>query len=180
MRQTLLLHPDFRCAAVESIGVEATRSPPAALSVRYFVTGDIRGLFLPSSSGPGRADELWRHTCFELFLRAGAQDAYYEFNFAPSLRWGAYRFDNYRQGMRVLEVPAPRMDTRQDARTFEFRCALDLDGLPDPDAGTNWQLGLTTIIEEACGGLSYWALAHPQGKPDFHHKVSFALALAAR
>ena len=30
----------------------------------------------------------------------------------------------------------------------------------------------------ACGGISYWALAHPPGKPDFHHADGFALELS--
>jgi hypothetical protein len=27
------------------------------------------------------------------------------------------------------------------------------------------------------GALSYWALRHPPGKPDFHHPAGFALEL---
>ena len=38
-------------------------------------------------------------------------------------------------------------------------------------------LGLAVIIEEASGGLSYWALAHPSDRPDFHHAGAFALEL---
>jgi len=30
------------------------------------------------------------------------------------------------------------------------------------------------VIEETSGRLSYWALAHPSGKPDFHHADCFA------
>jgi hypothetical protein len=35
------------------------------------------------------------------------------------------------------------------------------------------------VIEETNGRLSYWALAHPPGKPDFHHSDCFALELPA-
>ena len=35
----------------------------------------------------------------------------------------------------------------------------------------------TAVIEEADGTKSYWALAHPSDKPDFHHPDSFALDL---
>jgi hypothetical protein len=41
-----------------------------------------------------------------------------------------------------------------------------------------WRLGLSAIIEEASGRRSYWALAHPPGKPDFHHPDSFALRVS--
>src|SRR3546814_3736372 len=36
-----------------------------------------------------------------------------------------------------------------------------------PDNGA--KLALSAVIEELDGTKSYWALAHPPGKPDFHH-----------
>jgi hypothetical protein len=33
------------------------------------------------------------------------------------------------------------------------------------------------VIEAADGGKSYWALAHPPGRPDFHHAAGFAAHL---
>jgi len=39
------------------------------------------------------------------------------------------------------------------------------------------RLALSAVIEEERGRLSYWALRHPPGKPDFHHPDAFALAL---
>ena len=38
-------------------------------------------------------------------------------------------------------------------------------------------LGLSAVIEGADGSLSYWALVHPPGKPDFHNADCFALEL---
>ena len=35
------------------------------------------------------------------------------------------------------------------------------------------------VIEENDGRLSYWALRHAPGKPDFHHPEAFALELPA-
>lgn len=40
-----------------------------------------------------------------------------------------------------------------------------------------WRLGLSAVIKDRLGGVSYWALAHPGGKPDFHHADSFILTL---
>lgn len=39
------------------------------------------------------------------------------------------------------------------------------------------QIGLSAVIEEMDGTKSYWALAHPAGKPDFHHPDCFTLEL---
>lgn len=55
---------------------------------------------------------------------------------------------------------------------------LDLSGLPDLAGDGPWSMGISTIIEEGNGRKSYWALAHPQGKADFHHPDSFAAELA--
>jgi hypothetical protein len=35
------------------------------------------------------------------------------------------------------------------------------------------------VIEEQGGGKSHWAIAHPPGQPDFHHRDCFAAELAA-
>jgi hypothetical protein len=35
------------------------------------------------------------------------------------------------------------------------------------------------VIESADGSISYWALRHPAGRPDFHHLDGFALLLDA-
>src|SRR5258707_15535221 len=99
MRHALILHPDSRCAAVASIAVEAARARGGGLTLHYLVTGKIGDLRLPPATAPARADELWRHTCFEAFIRAPASGGYFELNFAPSTQWAAYRFSRYREGM---------------------------------------------------------------------------------
>ena len=52
--------------------------------------------------------------------------------------------------------------------------SLSEDALPWDRTG---ELGISAVIEEQDGRLSYWALAHPPGKPDFHHRDCFALRL---
>ena len=169
MRQALKPHPDSPCAAVSAIEVCATRPDAGALLLSYEVTGSIGDLRLPPIVASMRADELWRHTCFEVFVRPAAGAAYFEFNFAPSSQWAAYRFDGYRSGMRAAEIGPPRIDVQCTPTRFTLRAALTCDALPsDP-----WRLGLSAVIEETSGRLSYWALAHPAGKPDFHNADCF-------
>jgi hypothetical protein len=36
---------------------------------------------------------------------------------------------------------------------------------------------VSAVIEQHDGAISYWALAHPAGKPDFHHRDGFVLKL---
>jgi hypothetical protein len=180
MRLRLKLHPDSRCDAATRVEVEVARLQPARLAMRYFVTGRIGDLRLPPVTFPARGEELWRHTCFEAFLRAPPRAAYYEFNFSPSTRWAVYRFDGYRSGMRIVgEIAAAGIEVLSNYACYELQASLELDPLPDLPGDATWYLGLSAVIEETSGRKSYWALAHPPGKPDFHHSDCFALELPA-
>ncbi|HVM99811.1 MAG TPA: DOMON-like domain-containing protein [Caulobacteraceae bacterium] len=170
---SLVPHPDFRGAALASIVVEVARRGPDRLDVTYLARGRIGDLALPSPAQPARTDELWRRTCFEAFLRPPGGEAYLELNFAPSSAWAAYRFDAYRSGMAPAEVAAPAIETRAGPDTLAVRVALTL---PEPMAGA--RLALSAVIEESAGAKSYWALAHPPGRPDFHADAGFAATLA--
>jgi hypothetical protein len=52
-----------------------------------------------------------------------------------------------------------------------------LDRLPRIQPHAALRVALSAVIEEEGGMLSYWALKHPPGKPDFHHPDAFALEL---
>jgi len=39
------------------------------------------------------------------------------------------------------------------------------------------RLALSAVVEETDGRLSYWAIAHPGERPDFHHRDGFVLPL---
>lgn len=175
MRQALRLHPDSPCLAVTHVDVDVARPRPGGLVLSYVVTGKISDLRVPPVVAAARADELWRRTCFEAFVRASPGEGYYEFNFAPSTQWAAYRFSGYRSGMRVAtEISAPRVDVRSTRESYTLQASLGLDGLPSLPRDAGWRLGLSAMIEETSGRTSYWALAHPPGKPDFHHSDGFA------
>ena len=47
-----------------------------------------------------------------------------------------------------------------------------------PCAAGKIAVGISAVMEEQDGTNSYWALRHPPGKPDFHHREAFALELA--
>jgi hypothetical protein len=175
MRHALQIHRDFASRAATRIEVAVTRPHPAQLGLRYQVSGEIERLRLPEPAELERADELWKATCFEAFLLA-PDGPYVELNFAPSLRWAAYRFDGYRAGMRNAEDVQPPWGMEARSNPAEFTFDIDMD-LPILTEASGWKLALSAVIEETDGGKSYWALAHPPGKPDFHHPDSFVLDL---
>jgi hypothetical protein len=177
MRLALKLHPDSRCSAVTRIDVDVARPATGRLLLSYIVGGEISDLRLPPVTTSARADELWRHTCFEAFIRPAPGDAYYEFNFAPSTEWATYGFTGYRDGMRIAqEIAATWIDAQTAPQCYSLRAALDL---PDAFPESTFRLGLSAVVEEVGGNKSYWALAHPHGKPDFHHPNCFVYELPA-
>ena len=175
MHHTLKLHPDSHRAAVAQIDVAVTRAR-GQLTLTYLITGKIADIRLPPPAARARTDGLWQHTCFEAFVRKSPSPRYYEFNFAPSTQWAAYRFRGYREGMvSVEDMPSPLIESRQTAETYSLQAALKLDAQPSLPADDVWHLNLTAVIEETNGHKSHWALAHPAAKPDFHHADCFVL-----
>ena len=107
--------------------------------------------------------------------RLGA-GAYSEFNFAPSERWAAYDFTGYRTGMAERAMArAPVITPRRGGDVLFCDVAIASATLPP----LPWRYGLTAVLEEAGGVKSYWALAHPAEKPDFHDPACLGAWLAA-
>ena len=176
MRYRLKRHPDAVCAAVADIEVDVVRPDANTLLLCYAAAGNIGDMLLPAGTARRRANELWRHTCFEAFVRSSLDGSYYELNFAPSTEWAAYHFDGYRVGMRVAtEIDTPKIEVKSAPERYVLQAELQL---PKPFASSIWRLGLSAVIEEANGRKSYWALAHPHGKADFHHSDCFACELS--
>jgi hypothetical protein len=177
MRRTLQLHPESSCFAVTHIDAEVLRPQAHNFMFTYVVTGTITELSMPPVATTTRADELWRHTCFEAFVGSSQSAAYYEFNFAPSTQWAAYRFSNYRTDLCVAtEINAPQITVRSNPERYVLQASVELGPLLFSRCST-LRVGLSAVIEDTSGHRSYWALAHPPGKADFHHSNSFALEI---
>lgn len=176
MLVTLMPHPETPRTAIDRIEVEVTRGE-GDLRLTYRVFGDRDAIRVPEPAEFGRADGLWRRTCFEAFLKPTGRDDYLELNFAPSMQWAAYRFTGYREGMTPAGVDTWAMHGSLGAPLW-WEVDVQVGRMARPDLpAPDWQVGLSAVIEDIDGGISYWALAHPPGKPDFHHPDSFALIL---
>jgi len=175
----LIPHPDVPDEAVVSIVAHVTRRAGGELAVSFSLEGDLRRLRIPEVRAPRFADRLWQHTCFECFVRAHGAEAYLEFNFSPSGEWAHYAFERYR-----VRVPAraAQLDGAITARSKEgtrldLETCIPLETFLPQEARGPLDLGLSTVVEHSDGTLSYWALAHPAGKPDFHHADAHTLKL---
>jgi hypothetical protein len=174
---TLHSHPASRSPAVRRIGGKLSRTH-AGLLVTYVLDGELERLGVPTRQTPRFADDLWRHTCFEMFVMARGATLYHEFNFSPSGEWAAYAFARYRERVPLEVVQLdPHVTIRRAANKLELDAAVRLDRLAPPAVEAPLVLGLSAVIEDNAGQLSYWALTHPHDKPDFHHPEAFALEL---
>jgi hypothetical protein len=171
MPELLKIHSYMPCCAAIQIEAAITRPRSYCLELSYVIIGQLEALSLPPITAAKRADELWRHTCFEAFIRT-THTEYYEFNFSPTSAWTACRFSGYRRGQSVAAIPAPIITARSDSDRYSLQASLQLESLYLPEQ-LPWHLGLSAVIEDKSGRLSYWALAHPADKPDFHHPESF-------
>lgn len=178
MNHALKRHPDSRGLVALRVELDVARPRANRLMVSYIVTGAMSEIQMPQVMTTERTEDLWRHTCFEAFVRTGSDPSYYEFNFAPSTRWAAYRFSSYRNGIAAADIGTPSIEVQSDSDRTTLRVSMTLDRLSDLSRESAWRLGLSAVIEDQSGSMSYWALAHPPGKPDFHHADCFALELS--
>ncbi|HYH43254.1 MAG TPA: hypothetical protein VD867_14865, partial [Burkholderiales bacterium] len=92
--------------------------------------------------------------------------------------WAAFAFERYREAAALIDASLdPRIAVQSDAERFTLKATVDLDHLSPHLARAPLSIGLSAVIEDRDGALSYWALAHLPGKPDFHHAHAFALEL---
>lgn len=161
-------HPDHPPVQAKSVSMRRIDFEDGRTMLRYRVDG-CGSLVVPPFAGKGRADDLWQTTCFELFLGGADGGPYLEFNFSPSGRWAAYFFETYREGRTEPELALqPDIDIQQGDEILVLTVYLatsDLAGAP--------RTGVSAVLEETGGRKSFWALSHPDGKPDFHDPSCF-------
>lgn len=166
-------------APMSGTGVHAdvTRRRDGSMRLNFRCRVGAGVLSIPAPHVPARVDELWRHTCCEFFVAAQGAAAYREFNFSPSGEWAIYDFGGYRERLPdpPVAVPPGLTFTRGDDG-FELVAVLPAELLP-PSAPL--EFGLAAVLEAGDGGVSYWALAHPSPRPDFHRRAGFVGRLQA-
>jgi hypothetical protein len=174
----LVCHPRTPSPSTDTIDVRVESTTNGILALTFVLKADLDSLRIPAEQQGERpcrrVDELWRHTCFEAFLMAGDGPGYREYNFSPSGEWAAYAFRDYRRTMVADDASAPVIRVHRSAQQLALEAEVPFE-LP-PLYGS-LRLGLSAVVEAVDGGLSYWALRHTPGKPDFHHIDAFALQL---
>ncbi len=168
--------PDSLCTGLQ-LTVSAARNASSQL-LRYELRGRLEDILLPElATVPVRRDQLWRQTCFELFIAPAGSPQYWEVNLSPAGDWNVYAFTAYREGMReeqaVTALPC-RTERQPSLLTLEF--IFPLASLIAPEQTV--ELAVSAVIQDKRGQLHYWALRHCGLQPDFHRRESFCLRLS--
>jgi hypothetical protein len=167
-----------RCEFVATIDARLQLARDQKATVLYTLRGLVDRLHIPRPVTPRWVEGLWRSTCFEVFFAGEGTPEYHEFNFSPSGEWAAYTFRDYRNGGAVKELGLdPAIIVHGSNEQLELEAVVRLDRLPQTTRTGALRIGLAAVIETQDGGLSYWALKHPPGKPDFHHPDGFLLEI---
>ncbi|NOZ54921.1 MAG: hypothetical protein GXP08_17595 [Gammaproteobacteria bacterium] len=131
----------------------------------------------PIASTPQRKDNLWQTTCFEVFTATTASSEYWEYNISPCHNWNVYSFNDYRS----KQALAPPFTGMVKIKTLYSNSHLDgitaSLPLPQPLVGREIILGINSVLQDINNNLHYYALIHPNLKPDFHDRRGFIMCL---
>ena len=147
---------------------------PQSLVLSFVLQGNLGDLVLPDTAERTRSDNLWQSTCLEMFWAEEGRRNYWELNLAPNGAWNVYTFTDYRTGMRQEERIATLLtNTERTTDTFSLTAELGIGNLHTNNAPL--RVGVSGVLKHRDSRLSYWALAHPEERPDFHVPQCFLL-----
>ena len=173
----LVLHPS--CTSGPITRVTASIEPTGGgCRARFRLEGDIGAIKVPVHSPPERMDDLWKTTCFEIFWQPEGGSHYREFNLSPSSRWAAYDFDDLRENGR--DAPVEAISVASSHGSVDGQGELVLEASIASDLPLPADVALNAIVEDEEGNIQFWALAFPDGKPEFHSEACRTLKLAGR
>ncbi len=146
----------------------------SSLFISFKLTGDIKNIDLDHGTPKHeRIIGLWEKTCFELFFK-NERGEYFEFNFSPVFEWNAFYFEKKGAALKEYQaLDSLKLDILHSLDVFLLIAEIDKTKIPESFFKGEIMAGITSVIKETNGELSYWALSHADQKPNFHHFDSF-------
>ena len=180
-RITFSLKPFESVAETTNLAIAVTVARKQnVLSLSYVLKGDLGKVAIPEpSENAQRRDRLWEQTCFEFFIAEGPNhthaDPYWEFNLSPSGDWNAFALCGYRQDLQEeMAFSTIPIYTRFLTNAIYLDVSVDVGRLVK--ASQPLRMGVSAVVLSA-RKESFWAIAHPTSKADFHHPDSFVIEL---
>lgn len=122
-----------------------------------------------------RVIKLWEKTCFEFFLK-NAKGEYVEFNFSPNFEWNCFYFKQKGDALKEWELmnrPSTEILLSLDHYFLVAEIKKELFPAGFFDGTHDLSVGISSVIKDKKGTLSYWALSHHDTRPNFHDFRSF-------
>ncbi|CAA6816502.1 MAG: Unknown protein [uncultured Sulfurovum sp.] len=167
MKNRLIAHNGNQNLSIEtSIYLTAT-----SMQITFIIKGALETYVFPQKSQPQRANELWKSTCFELFLGNSQKEAYYELNFSSSLAWNFYYLRSYRAELQELKLLSePKISVKENEEVFKIVFELETETFSFKDFDSYNVASVLLTKEHEC---TFWSLKAFTDVPDFHHQDNF-------
>lgn len=120
-----------------------------------------------------RQNELWKETCFELFLKNTNATEYIEINIATSGAWNIYVFDSERIGMREYEVSQAPIVLNNLKQRSELSFKFSLKDLPSFLRDNKFEYQISAVLKTN-NDQFFYAIKHLKTRPDFHDLRAFS------
>lgn len=147
-----------------------------SIFVSFSIKDQLKSIDLGNSTpNKVRLIKLWEKTCFELFIK-NENSSYIEFNFSPNFEWNCFYFTKKGDPLKEWDkMQRPSTDILLSIDHFFIVAEIKKEYFPDGffDQLNKLEAAITCVIKDRKDNLSYWALAHCDTRPNFHHFDSF-------
>jgi hypothetical protein len=138
------------------------------ITLYFELIGTVNEYHFKNPSKQQRADNLWKNTCFELFIANTHNNAYWEINISPSTQWNIYHFSDYKEGMKKeknITQPIIKTTQKNNYYSLSFTSTFTQDVL-----NQELQINLAVILLDLDGVRHFYSIFKNSGNVDFHNK----------
>ncbi len=145
------------------------------LTLEFTVLGEIKNYIFNEPCIQARADELWKKTCFELFIAQNNNSSYYELNISPSSNWNFYSFLDYKTNMKE-EKNVSKPFIHSSKIRDKYRLSFEFDFYEE---FTEKELifNLAVILLDTKGVRHFYSIHRREEKVDFHDREYWSLGM---
>jgi len=137
----------------------------------FTVSGVLENYIFSEKIKEKRAHELWKETCFELFLANSKEKGYYELNISPSMEWNFYYLHKYRAKVKEVEDISLTIDSYIKDNNYIINVNMESKYLNFEDLNL---YNIAAILLNKKEKRTFWALNSTNLTPDFHNKKFFS------
>jgi hypothetical protein len=142
------------------------------IRTHFEITGEIENYLFDEQETEKREDELWKRTCFELFIANNKSSQYYELNLSPSTEWNFYTFDDYKKNMREeRSISLPSISFHHNKESYSISVIFDLK----KELLDSISFNLAVILLDKNNIRHFYSINRKDGQVDFHDRVYWSL-----